>query len=324
MATSNRFPIIPALKAAFAAGLISWLVRQDFLSLSALTALLKFEIVAPCLVLLALNMGLSHWRWALLLQARGFSRGFWELLPFTFIGLFFNFVVPGGIGGDLVKGFYLVQDHPDRRTDAATTILMDRVVGLYAMLALGIAPLLWNWDLVLSSPMLVSTTLGLIAGFLGASLVLALALSSRVLNSEKLRGLLFRVPGGDFITRFHKAVHAYRNDWKTLAYSVVLSVLAQLAAIGFMWVVGERIAPSVGLAAYVFAVPVGFIVSALPIAPAGIGVGQMAFFFLFNLYTGHSSELGPSVITAFQVFQFGLGLIGAYFYLRRKRPVRTV
>ncbi|MNU01394.1 hypothetical protein D3C72_2447830 [compost metagenome] len=61
--------------------------------------------------------------------------------------------------------------------------------------------------------------------------------------------------------------------------------------------------------------------TAIPISPAGVGVGQAAFYFLFNVYTGTETELGPTVITAYQVGMFVLSLWGAFFYLRRKEKL---
>jgi hypothetical protein len=58
----------------------------------------------------------------------------------------------------------------------------------------------------------------------------------------------------------------------------------------------------------------------LPIAPAGIGVGQVAFLFLFKFYLGKETPLGPTAATAMQVFSFAWGLVGAIFYLQRKKP----
>jgi hypothetical protein len=72
---------------------------------------------------------------------------------------------------------------------------------------------------------------------------------------------------------------------------------------------------------YCFLVPIGVIVQALPISPAGIGVGQAAFFFLFNLSLGKESQIGPTAITTMQILQFVWGIVGAFFYLQRKKPV---
>jgi uncharacterized membrane protein YbhN (UPF0104 family) len=71
--------------------------------------------------------------------------------------------------------------------------------------------------------------------------------------------------------------------------------------------------------AYFFVVPVGSMITAIPISPAGVGVGQAAFDALFNLYLGYNSHLGASVVTVQQMMMLLFGLIGAYFYVRRKK-----
>ena len=72
--------------------------------------------------------------------------------------------------------------------------------------------------------------------------------------------------------------------------------------------------------AYVFAVPLGLIATALPISPAGVGVGQVAFSYLFDWSTGVKSAIGSNLITAHQIVTFFLSLSGGVFYLRRPKP----
>ena len=72
------------------------------------------------------------------------------------------------------------------------------------------------------------------------------------------------------------------------------------------------------LGTYFFAVPIGLIVMSLPIAPAGIGVGQFAFAYLFNAFSGVDTSVGQLVITAYQLTLILWGIIGAIFYIQRK------
>jgi len=68
-----------------------------------------------------------------------------------------------------------------------------------------------------------------------------------------------------------------------------------------------------------FCIPIGLVVQALPLAPAGVGVGQAAFFFLFEAALQRPTQVGTVGITVMQALQFALGLIGAAIYLRRGR-----
>jgi uncharacterized membrane protein YbhN (UPF0104 family) len=78
---------------------------------------------------------------------------------------------------------------------------------------------------------------------------------------------------------------------------------------------------SMSWATYFLVAPLGFMATAIPISPAGVGVGQAAFYYLFNLYSGEKTDLGPTVITAYQVALFAFGVVGAVFYLQRKEKI---
>jgi len=55
-----------------------------------------------------------------------------DSLRLSFVGTFFNLVIPGAVGGDLVKAAYLARMNLPR-TQAIATLLIDRVVGLVGL-----------------------------------------------------------------------------------------------------------------------------------------------------------------------------------------------
>jgi len=59
-------------------------------------------------------------------------------------------------------------------------------------------------------------------------------------------------------------------------------------------------------------VPLGLLVTAVPIAPAGIGTGHAAFGWLF-LRLG--SKAGANVFNLFILVQLALASVGGFFYL---------
>ena len=90
-------------------------------------------------------------RWHLLLISQGVRLKFKDTLALNMIGTLFNTVIPGAVGGDVMKGYYLSRRAPGRRTQALTTLLIDRVVGLLALLLVSILAASWNSDLVRQS-----------------------------------------------------------------------------------------------------------------------------------------------------------------------------
>jgi len=77
---------------------------------------------------------------------------------------------------------------------------------------------------------------------------------------------------------------------------------------------------AIPVASYFLLVPLGLIATSLPISPAGIGVGQVAFLALFTLHAGHNTEAGQVGISLHQMGLFAWAIVGAYFYLTRKKP----
>jgi len=66
-------------------------------------------------------------------------------------------------------------------------------------------------------------------------------------------------------------------------------------------------------------IPMGFIIMVIPISLPGIGVEQVAFLVLFKIFTVMETTMGQTVITAFQLGLLCWGVVGAVFYIQRKR-----
>ena len=72
-------------------------------------------------------------RWSLLLKVQSIKIGFWPAVRLHFLGLFYNNCLPGAIGGDLPRAWYVTR-HTDKKLEAALSVFVDRVIGLIGML----------------------------------------------------------------------------------------------------------------------------------------------------------------------------------------------
>lgn len=292
---------------------------------------MNFDLMRPLLrpwplailmIIVGCNIFLLGYRWQLLLRYRGLPSETGQVFSTYLIGIFFNYALPGSVGGDVVKAYYVARDNPQRKMDSVATVLVDRIIGLYCMLLMTLMVIVWKWSFIFSDKTLSSIAITMIVLFVLMSTLFTVALSRGLRLFLKIDLIWPYLPFGEKFRSAYEAFHAYRSHLSVIFKSLIVSLLAQVMMILFMVYVGHMVGFShVPLAAYFFAAPIGFIVGALPLAPAGVGVGQMAFFYLFNLYLGEETSLGPIGITAYQIALFVWGLWGAYFYLRRKRPV---
>lgn len=310
---------VGTLKVAFAVALIVWLVSGGRIDLAAIRVVMAARFLIPILILTSLNIALAVERWRLLLVKQGLRHERSVVYRLALIGQFFNFAIPGGVGGDLVKAFYLTQNNPHAKLSSALSVLMDRVLGLFSMIFIAVLALALDWHMVEENKRLryIFVALCLLGGAMFVGFVIAL--SHKLHKSGRLHSLLRKFPLGRRLEQLYDHIFSYRQNLGVILMAVLLSAVAQAAAIMVIYIVAGAMGAHLPLSAYFVAAPVGFIVTALPISPAGVGVGQAAFLFLFNICSGLESNVGSTGLTVFQIATFTISLLGAWFYISAKK-----
>ncbi len=271
---------------------------------------LRGLLAALALFLVATLTIVTRW-WRLLALADCYT-SWWNALRLTFLGLFFNNVMPGQTGGDLVKGVVVAKENPGRRADALVTVLADRVFGMLALALLALLVILiWGSD-----------DLQRLRGHL--LWVLGIATLGTVLYSSKafrrrtgLSALVDRIPIREKLRSLDRSALLYlRRPFPVaaaFAFSLVNHVLVSLG----VYFLGGALGVSrdeVSLVHYLVIVPVANLIGAVPLAPGGWGVGELAFAGLFQMIHA-SPALGVAVSVTFRLCQLGIGLLGGLFLL---------
>lgn len=313
-----------AAKILFSAGIIYWLVQSDKLNFAALQNLLTPTYISIGIVIILLNLFLTSERWRILIRSQGLQSSSWSVFKLTLIGSFFNFAMPGGVGGDVIKAFYFTREHPGSKVIAVTSVLMDRVLGLFAMILLALVVMIYDLNHILKTPTLLTLFYFICGLFLAFIIALSLIFSQKLYDKGLLKAVIEKLPLSAKFMKLYESMHIYGKDGKRFISVIALSLVSQILAVTFLYLAGIAAGfNDVPANIFFLVAPLGFMATAIPISPAGVGVGQAAFYFLFNIYTGQTSEVGPTTITAYQVGTFLVSLLGAFFYLRRKDKVRT-
>jgi uncharacterized protein (TIRG00374 family) len=305
-------------KIIFAVGLIYWLIATKRFNIEDVKPFLTWKGLFVGLVLNGLSLVILGERWRNLIKSHVPSVKFAPTFKLNLVGIFFNFAMPGGIGGDVIKAYYLQKDLNSSRTIAFTSALMDRALGLYAIVFMALTSLTFEFFGPTQEGSLVTTLLfwvGLL--FLGLTCGLAILMHwnwpDRLNHSRGIIGKLFR---------FMHACKIFIKSYRQLFTAILMTVVAQTIIISFFgWSLKFVLGNTIDWSTLFFIVPVGFMVMAIPLTPAGVGVGQAAFYFLFQHFSKLDQSSGPAVVTAFQMMQFLWGLVGAYFYLTRRSRV---
>ncbi|NJL26057.1 MAG: hypothetical protein HC902_13410 [Calothrix sp. SM1_5_4] len=176
----------------------------------------------------------------------------------------------------------------------------------------------WDYSFVAGHEQIRWVALLCLLIFLGMTVFFLIAFSQRLSRFLALDKI------GHKVKIVHRLLEAFQRFGKNRAIiggSVLVSLFSQVFAMIFFYqlarIVGED---AVTWKSVLFAVPMGFLVTAIPIAPAGIGVGQVAFHYLFQIYLQKPTQFGATAITAYQLSMVFWAMVGALFYLRRSKP----
>jgi hypothetical protein len=298
--------------------LLGFLIRKGFISLDATRrAFVHWERIGLAVAALAASVVLSVLRWHRLLHRRGIELRLRRTFALTLIGNFFNLALPGAVGGDLVKGFYVAKERPGRRDDVFASILFDRVVGLSGLVLLAAVAMLVEGDRVLGSKLvnaiqvLITAAAVVVVAFYG---YLFLVRERHDPLLRLMRGLERRVPRAGSFRRLYLALRRYRHQPGAVVWAIAVSVVIHCLVCSMFLNLWRALEPA-GLATFALLVivPVGLLVTTIPIAPAGIGTGHVAFGWLF-LFLG--SRMGANVFSLSLILQLALGGVGGLVYLR--------
>lgn len=257
---------------------------------------------------LALGLVFGVTRWWRLLALAGCPSTWRNTLRLSSLGLFFNLIFPGITGGDVPKAVLVVREHPERRADALATVLLDRLVGVWALVFLATS-VIWLGGEEFGVLKLPSAG-ALVAGTVGLYLVLEPG-PRRALGLDRL---LERLPQGKRLKKLEVAAEVYRGRPGELAFSIALSLANHIAVVGATFAIGRAFGDELGFLSYVGIVPVANLISALPISPGGWGVGEWAYGTLFALM-GSAAAIGVAISVTYRLCTVALGLLGGLFLL---------
>lgn len=306
------------LKILVAVGLIAFTVKSGHLDFATLWGLMTPTNIAVGILLSGFGTLMAAWRWIVLLNARDFNVTGRYGIKLYLIGMFFNCALPGAVSGDLVRGYYLVKDHPARKLDGILSVLIDRVLGLYSFFILTLFAVAMDHSFVMGHEKIRWIALLTFLLFIGMTLFFLVSFSERLYHGLGFKWITAHISP---LQKLMEGFQRFGKDRFVIALSVAVSLVSQLFSLAIFYYIAQAMGETdVGWKSILFAVPMGFLVTAIPIAPAGVGVGQVAFLYLFNIYLGRESQYGATAITAFQLAMIFWALVGAVIYVRRRKP----
>jgi len=272
------------LKLAIAIGLLYWLYTQSLLDLGVL-AELRFDAKTTGIFFVALSLvvgavALLAFRLIILLGPYGLVVSFKRALALSMMGALFGAVLPGLVAGDVIKAAYLFRDAVGYRSRVVATVIIDRIVGLYALFLLSTVASVAAWitnsfpgspQVLLVGPCL--TLVATVGGFLAFGIM--------VFDVAIFRKIVCRMP--EKIRNLMAALVQYWNHPMYLLGAIGISMFSHAMIVGTFILAAILLRDALPLYAHFVVDPIAMTLNVVPLTPGGLGVTEGAFSYLFAM-----------------------------------------
>ncbi|HPS52748.1 MAG TPA: lysylphosphatidylglycerol synthase transmembrane domain-containing protein [Phycisphaerae bacterium] len=249
-------------------------------------------ILAAVIYFVGLVLVGIRWWWLVRLQKLDMS--LFDALSYTFLGLFFNYVIPGTIGGDLVKALY-ASKRTKHTAVLLVTIFTDRIIGIGAMAMLAIIMLGWvllcgNVTVSQVKPAIIA--ISIISAIIVCGIVFVL--------SPKLRRMLFshklfsRMVISKHFEHAGNALNEYRRHPLAMICNSMVGLMVHLTVFGSIALIGHSLLPNIPVYRYFIYLPIIYIIGVIPLTPGGVG-------FIESMYVEFLAPTAAAVTGLFAV-----------------------
>lgn len=270
------------------------------------------------------GFSLSFVRWYLLVRALGLEFHLRDAFRLGTLGYMFNQVSPGSIGGDLLKAVFIAREQHGNRTEAVATVLIDRAVGLFAMLIVGSVGLLLvdlqESDQQLLQQMRLIVWTALAVGTVGFSWAM-----SPLATGPGVREFADGLPiVGHTLTRMIDAMATYHQRRGYVFAGLGLAMITHTLLILALWFTNMALPVyPLTLLQNASIVPACLLAATLPLTPGGLGTTEYAFDYFYTML-GASQGEGAIVAFAYRAMTYAFAAVGACYYVTARKKIDTL
>ena len=313
--------ILTWLKGPIGVGLIAFLIHKnwdDFANF--LRQPIDWRFLALGCGISIFSVVLTFLRWYLLVWAQQFQFSVRDAVRLGFMGCLLNYVGPGALGGDFIKGAMLVRRQSERRLIAASTVILDRVLGLVALLLVGTVATFFAPDNIVDRDIITTFVwTGSILGVGGLVLLLHPAMS----RSRLIVWAAGLPKVGPFIADIANSAALYQSRRRVIVLGVLMGIVGQFGTISAFYLCARAVAPAedvMSFSTHILWIPMAELISMIPLTPGGAGTLEAAVQYGYGL-AGKNQALGLAAALGYRLLSIVVALIGGVYWAIGHRDI---
>ncbi|MEM1157095.1 MAG: lysylphosphatidylglycerol synthase transmembrane domain-containing protein [Verrucomicrobiota bacterium] len=257
--------------------------------------------LAAAFLSFGLNLLIGAARWLFLLRVQGIVLPYRETLTINMVGLFFNQFLFGSTGGDLIKIFYAIRKAPDKKAEATLSMVMDRVLGLIAILGVTFLLIPLEWSTLSQHEETRRIVIGLAVVLTGvfAGLAMVFFFPLQVLP-QFVQTLWLKIPKREVVESLYNGMQAHGKQSKYTCCAVGTAVLTVIPLLSVGWFLAKALHLDIAYGPMTILFAIVLCAMSIPLFPGGHGIREGAFFLLFGLFSvsRHGQVVGEETALA--------------------------
>ena len=286
--------VAPALAWCFRAGIsgfLLWLIlrKLDLASIVVLLRGIHWGWLAAGFGGLVINRWLAVSRMIILVKAKGIPFEPRVLAQIVLGSQFYGQFLPTSVGGDVLR-VYSLSRHTENATESASAVLVERALGVVALLMLGMLGAVWAWPHLRDHRILWLALLPSSLGILAGRIALDERLVAAVTRWLDLRGHRWaRTPFA-----WLKAIRAYGHHRAAMNQVLLASLAMHFFRVMAVYCSARALGSPLPFVYYAAIVPLILLTSQMPISIGGWGVRE-------NLFVHSFAQVGMAPAMAFSM-----------------------
>lgn len=303
--------------------LLLWvLTRNSLLNVELLLVFLKNPVhLLFILNLMVLNVLMSAWRWYRLNSIQEMGISYRDTFFATYVGLTFNNLFLGSVGGDLIRVNYLFKRMPQQKIAGTISVLADRICGLMGVFfALCMLGLIWKNFFVKSIYLSLFLKLCMWMSLAACMGIVIVLIVSRFKLADKIQSKL----SSERVAELIKVVRIYKKSPLIVMECIVISMLIQVLLAYIVATIGYAFGfDFISFLPFMIANLITQLTSLLPISPGGLGVGEMAFAKSIVQLTGVVGAYA-TIYLAYRILTMIFSAPGVFIFLKMNHKPQQV
>ena len=288
--------ILKLLKLIFLISIFYYLYNNNYFDFSLINNFItNVQLNITLIFLTIFTIILGGYRWYLILNSFDVKMTFKKTLKIHYIASFFNNVLFGTVGGDIFKVHYIIKHSKNNKLRNNLTILIDRIFGLIGLFILGLFSLLI---------ILIENNQTRLIYYIFLSIIFLALIFFIILKIIHKKNYFLK--GKNFI------IKVYKNLFKAIILSIIIFFIVHYST----FIISKFIFNfEISLIQIFFSSFMSTIVSALPLTPGGIGLGEITFVFTNKYFFEILLNNLANVVIYLRIIDFLVSLPSLYFYI---------